>query len=67
MSQATRLRQLSFFDRPATPSGEPGPPCLKCGGATVVSPGSGPHHARADCLSCGAWRWLPKPRGEVES
>ncbi|HZW29107.1 MAG TPA: hypothetical protein VFF52_00265, partial [Isosphaeraceae bacterium] len=45
---------------PAPPRGEPGPPCLRCGSDTIVSPGQGPHHARADCPRCGAWRWPPR-------
>jgi hypothetical protein len=59
-------RQLGFpeFAGPAPRMGPPGPPCLRCGGSTVVSPGVGPHHARIDCVDaqCGAWRWAPKPR-----
>jgi len=53
-------------DPDGVPLGEAGPPCLACGGATVVSPGSPPHHARVDCLNpaCKSWRWLPKPRPE---
>ena len=46
----------------ATPPKTDGPPCLKCGGPTAVTPGVGPHASRADCPACGAWRWLPKNR-----
>jgi hypothetical protein len=52
---------------PDPPRREPGPPCLRCEHDTVVRPGTPPHFRRADCLKCGAWRWLPKPhprRGE---
>jgi hypothetical protein len=49
-------------DHPGRLSGEPGPTCPKCGGPTVIKPGSGPHYARMDCTQCGAFRWLPKPR-----
>jgi hypothetical protein len=60
-------QQLSFFDRPAAPVGEPGPPCLKCEHLnTVDSPGVGPHCARIDCPKCKAWRWLPAPRPRGE-
>jgi hypothetical protein len=51
----------SAEDRPSGLRPE-GPLCLKCGAITIVSPGRGPHHARADCPSCKAWRWLPRPR-----
>lgn len=50
-------------ERP-TASGEAGPPCLACGGATVISPGTPPHHARIDCTRCKSWRWAPRPRPE---
>lgn len=54
--------QTSFFDRPAAPADNDGPPCLKCGHLnTVVTPGVGPHHARIDCPKCKSWRWQPKP------
>jgi hypothetical protein len=54
--------QLSLF--PTIPVGEPGPPCLACGGPTIISyPDTrGQHHARVDCTRCRAWRWAPKPR-----
>jgi len=58
-------RRLLLWDEPpdhsVRPSGEPGRPCLKCGGPTVIRPGTPPHHARLDCTRCKAWRWLPKP------
>jgi hypothetical protein len=49
---------------PDSPADSPGPPCLSCGGDTVVTyPASrGPHHGRIQCADCGAWRWLPKPK-----
>src|SRR5262249_35278417 len=57
-------RQFAFAEpRPAPAAGtECGPPCLKCGGTTAVSPGVGPHHAKATCTDpdCRVWRWLPK-------
>ena len=59
----TPLRQLSFLDRPVAPI-EDGPPCVACGGPTVISPGKGPHHARIDCTKCKSWGWLPKPKTE---
>ncbi len=40
---------------------ENGPPCPKCGGATIIRPGTPPHYARLDCTECRAWRWLPNP------
>jgi hypothetical protein len=52
---------LLFVDKPA-PANTDGPPCLKCGADTIVSPGVGPHYARIDCPSCKAWRWAPAPR-----
>jgi len=64
---AEQFRQQFLFS-PAgvavVPTGDPGPACLACGGATVISPGVGPHHQRIDCADprCGAWRWAPKPR-----
>jgi len=54
-----------LLDKPAppvVPTGEPGPACLACGGATVISPGVGPHHAKITCTRCPVWRWQPKPR-----
>ena len=50
------MRQLQSFEEPHSS----GPPCLKCGGPTTVSPAKGPHHARIECARCKAWRWLPK-------
>jgi hypothetical protein len=52
----------SLFDPPQAPRSGAGPACPKCGGATVLTPGKGPHFARIDCKACGGWRWLPKPR-----
>jgi hypothetical protein len=48
-------------DHPGRLSGEPGPPCLKCGAPTFARPGTPPHYARIDCTQCKEWRWLPKP------
>jgi hypothetical protein len=56
---------LPGFD-PARLRGEPGPVCLRCGGDTVVTPGTPPHHQRADCPQCGAWRWVPRPRPRLK-
>jgi len=61
-----RPRQRTLFDPPEVPAAKAdGPPCLACGGATVISPGTPPHHARIDCTRCRAWRWLPRPKGTV--
>jgi hypothetical protein len=38
-----------------------GPPCAKCGAATVVEPGRGPHWQAARCPNCRHHRWLKKP------
>ncbi len=38
-----------------------GPPCAKCGGPTVLGPGTQTHHASSRCTQCRAFRWLPKP------
>ena len=43
--------------------GEVGPPCLACGGPTRITAGTGPHHARINCIHDPRhWRWLPRPR-----
>src|SRR6476620_11510218 len=63
-----RQPHLPGFEPPRAGPGRDGPPCLKCGADTVVSPGTPPHHLRADCPDCRAWRWLPKgpaSRGET--
>jgi len=62
MSQSPRSQQLLPFLNPPKPVGDPGPPCLQCGGATVISPGIGPHHQKISCTRCSSWRWAPKPR-----
>jgi hypothetical protein len=47
--------QLNLFGPPA-PADTDGPPCLKCGGPTIVSAGAGPHHATITCTKCHSWR-----------
>lgn len=40
-------------------------PCYRCGtiAPPTISPGIGPHGARADCSHCGGFiKWLPKPK-----
>jgi hypothetical protein len=63
----TAEQQLLMFPGFDTPSPRPtlrrdGPPCLKCGAATVLGPGKGPHYARVDRPDCKAWRWLARPK-----
>lgn len=38
--------------------------CLRCEShETERGPGTAMHHASLRCLACGAFRWLPRPRG----
>jgi hypothetical protein len=67
MKPISGQRAFAFLDSPPDPPAaragtQPGPPCTRCGGYTVVSAGVGPHQARADCAdpACRAWRWLPR-------
>ena len=60
---------------PIEAAGEPGPPCLHCGAATVIKAAIEPmsrgfrDRARIECTKCRAWRWDTRPRklkdGEV--
>jgi hypothetical protein len=38
-----------------------GPPCSRCGTATVLEAGSGPHFRAARCPNCRHHQWLKKP------
>lgn len=55
----TMARDPKAARRPAGPRSAGAIACRKCGAATEISPGRGPHAARANCR-CGAWRWVSK-------